>query len=74
MVVTITIGQKFEMTGASYSTIVVSCVVTCAMAQAAPKSRRIVAKSAMICENYDKIIGVGAMTGGAIVHGGAGKC
>ena len=74
MVVIIIIGQKFEMTGVSYSTIVLSYVVICAMAQAAPRSLAIGAKSAMICENYDKIIGVGAMTAGDIVLGGAGNC
>ena len=56
------------MTCASYSTIVLSYVVTCAMAQAAPRSHRIGAKSAMICENYDKIAGIGAMTVGAMAY------
>ena len=80
MVVIIIIGRKFAVTCASYTTIVLSYVVIYAMAQAAPRSHAIGAKSAMICENYEKIVGigakiirVGAMTAGAIAHGGAGK-
>ena len=61
------------MTGVSYSTIGASYVVTCAMARAAPRSLTTGGKSAMICENFETIVGVGAMTGGDVGLGGAGK-